>query len=113
VGFDTYPAASNYPAYTMNVDRWRNVKPTNNEALLLETCTSHAGHIENYIPAAPDGWITAEFFAGFAGNLRAFNYWHFRNHRFGVEQPHSAVVTAWGEPDVGYEDVVANGKLLK
>lgn len=113
VGFDTYPAASNYPAYTMNVDRWRNVKPTNNEALLLETSTSHAGHIENYIPAAPDGWITAEFFAGFAGNLRAFNYWHFRNHRFGVEQPHSAVVTAWGEPDVGYEDVVANGKLLK
>lgn len=112
-GFDTYPAASNYPAYTMNVDRWRNVKPTTHESLLLETCTSHAGHIDNYIPAAPEGWITAEFFAGFAGNLRLFNFWHFRNHRYGVEQPHSAVVTAWGEPDVGYEDVVANGKMLK
>lgn len=111
VGFDTYAPANNYPAYTMNIDRWRNVNKSNDEVLLLETSTSHNGHIGNYAAPAPPGWITAELFCGFAGNLKTFTYWHYRSHRFGVEQPHSAVVTAWGEPDIGYEDVVDSGKL--
>lgn len=112
-GFDTYAPSSNYPAFTMNVDRWRNVKKTSEEVMLLETSTSHAGHIENYIAPSPAGWITAELFIGFAGNLKTFTYWHYRNHRFGVEQPHSGVVTAWGEPDIGYEDVLKSGQLTK
>lgn len=112
-GFDTYAPYSDYPAFTLNLDRWRNVRLNRNEFLLLETSTSHAGHIENYISPAPEGWITAELFTGFAGNLKAFTYWHFRNHAYGVEQPHSTVVTTSGEPGVGYDDVVKNGQLLK
>ncbi|WP_430609982.1 beta-galactosidase [Enterococcus sp. DIV0876] len=112
-GFDTYPPADNYPAYTMNLDRWRNVKPGNKEMLLLETCTANAGHIENYASPRPRGFVTSEAFIGYAGNLKSFCFWHFRGHRFGVEQPHSAVLTAWGEPDRGYEDVVRIGQLKK
>lgn len=110
-GFDTYPSADNYPAFLLNVDRWRNVRKHSKEALLLETTTSHTGHLENHVSPHPFGFITAEMFIGFAGNLKSFSYWHFRSHRHGVEQPHSAVVTAWGEPDLGYEDVVQSGKL--
>lgn len=112
-GFDTYPPADNFPAYTLNLDRWRNVKEKNNEMLLLETCTSHVGHLENYPIPRPSGFITSEMFIGFAANLKTFSYWHYRGHRFGVEQPHSAVVTSWGEPDIGYDDVVTSGKLAQ
>lgn len=112
-GFDTYPKYTDYPWYTMNLDRFRNVRNTNQEMLLLETCTSHNGHIENYATPAPTGWVTAEAFIGYAGNLKSFSFWHYRGHRFGVEQPHSAVVTAWGEPDQGFEDVQRTGKLLQ
>lgn len=112
-GFDTYPSADNYPAFLLNVDRWRNVRKHSNEALLLETTPSHTGHLENHVAPHPAGFITAEMFIGFAGNLKSFSYWHYRSHRHGVEQPHSAVVTAWGEPDLGYEDVVRSGNLAQ
>lgn len=110
--FDTYAPASNYPGYTLNLDLWRNLKQVP-EMLLLETSTSHAGHIENYIEPHPPKYLQTEIFTGFAAGLKAFTYWHFRGHRYGVEQPHSTVVTAWGEPDLGYEDVVAGGQLLQ
>ncbi|WP_291290719.1 beta-galactosidase [Enterococcus sp.] len=110
-GFDTYAPADNYPAYTMNLDRWRNIKSNQRELLLLETCTANAGHIENYAEPRPKSFVTSEAFIGYAGNLKVFSFWHFRGHRYGVEQPHSAVVTAWGEPDRGYEEVVEIGKL--
>lgn len=113
VGFDTYPAASNYPAFLLNMDTWRNVKKNQQDMLLLETSTSHAGHLENYVQPHPAGYLVNEVFTGFAGGLKSFSYWHFRGHRYGVEQPHSCVVTAWGEPDKGYEDVKKSGELIE
>lgn len=113
VGFDTYPTASIYPYFLINMDAWRHVKKNNQEMLLLETSTSHNGHIENYASPHPKGFLTTEVFTGFAGGLKSFTYWHFRGHRYGVEQPHSGVVTAWGEPDYGYEDVETSGKLIE
>lgn len=113
VGFDTYPSAENYPSFLFNMDAWRNVKAKRQEMLLLETCTSHTGHIENYVRPKPSGYLQTEVFTGFAGGLKSFNYWHFRGHRFGVEQTHSSVVTSWGEPDRGYLDVKESGDLVE
>src|SRR5699024_8348120 len=113
VGFDTYAPAANHPAYTVNLDLWRNLKKNVNEFMLLETSTSHAGHIENYISPHPKRYLVTEIFAGFAAGLKAFTYWHFRGHRYGVEQPHSSVLTAWGEPGSGYDDVVESGQLIE
>lgn len=113
VSFDTYASSENHPAFTINLDLWRNMKKGVQEYMLLETSTSHAGHIENYIAPHPAKYLMTEVFTGFASGLKAFTYWHFRGHRFGVEQPHSCVVTAWGEPDSGYEDVVESGVLLE
>lgn len=110
--FDTYAPASNYPGFTLNIDLWKHVNPDVSEVMLLETSTSNAGHIENYIEPHPKGYLVAEAFAGFAGDLKAFTYWHFRGHRFGVEQPHSTVINAWGEPGCGYEEVKEIGEML-
>lgn len=112
-GFDTYASSENYPAYLMNIDLFRNIKGHDiNESLLLETSTSHAGHIENYVTPHPEKYLQTEVFIGFAGGLRAFCYWHFRGHSHGVEQPHSSVITAWGEPGKGYDDVLESAELL-
>lgn len=113
VGFDTYQPHTNYPGYLLNLDLWRNLKNNNHEMLLLETSTAHVGHLENYVVSHPQGYLPMEVFTGFAGGLKSFNYWHFRGHRYGVEQTHSCVVTAWGEPDRGYQDVVTSGNLIQ
>ncbi|KPG73772.1 beta-galactosidase [Enterococcus sp. RIT-PI-f] len=112
-GFDTYPSPEDYPAYTLNLDTWRNVLRNRKEMLLLETCTSHVGHIENYVSPQPENFLPVKFFVGFAGNLSSFTFWHFRGHRYGVEQTHSAVITSWGEPDLGYAGVIKCGELLE
>ena len=113
VSFDTYAPADNYPGFTLNLDLWKHVKQGVSEVMLLETSTSHAGHIENYIAPHPKGYLTAEAFVGYAGGLKSFCYWHFRGHRFGVEQPHSTVVTPWGKPGKGYQEVEAIGEMVQ
>lgn len=112
VGFDTYASSKNYPAYTLNLDMWRNMS-SNPEFMLLETSTSHAGHIENYMAPHPKGFLSAEAFLNYACGGRTFNFWHFRGHTHGVEQPHSTVVTSWGEPDLSYSEVVEVGQMLE
>ncbi|WP_071130492.1 beta-galactosidase [Enterococcus timonensis] len=113
VGFDTYPSADNYPAFLFNLDTFRNTRRNHTELLLLETSTSHTGHLENYVQPHPAGFLETEVFTGFAGGLKSFNFWHYRNHQFGVEQTHSTVVTTWGEPDLGFEEVKKSGALLE
>ncbi|KAF1301880.1 beta-galactosidase [Enterococcus sp. JM9B] len=112
-GFDTYQPHTTYSGYLLNLDIWRNMKKNSNEMLLLETSTSHVGHLEDYVVSHPVGYLPIEVFIGFASGLKSFNYWHFRGHRYGVEQTHSCVVTAWGEPDRGYGDVVKSGELIE
>lgn len=109
--FDTYASAENYAAYTLNLDLWRNMKD-NGEFMLLETSTAHAGHIESYGKPHPEGYLQTELFLNFAAGSKAFNFWHFRKHTHGCEQPHTSVVTSWGEPDIGYNDVVKSGTIF-
>ncbi len=111
-GFDTYAAQNNYHGFVLNLDYWRNMND-NRKTMLLETSTSHAGHNENYVLPHPSGYLQTEIFLTFASGGILFNYWHFRGHAHGCEQPHSTVVTSWGEPDVGYQDVVQGGLLLE
>lgn len=113
VGCDTYPSSDNYPAFLLNMDTWRNMRKNTQEVLLLETSTSHVGYIENYVQPHPKGFVTTEVFTGFAGGLKTFSYWHFRGHAYGVEQNHSTVITSWGEPGMGYEEVVSSGELVE
>lgn len=112
VGFDTYPNARTPWMFPMNLGLWRNLLP-GNDFLLLETCASHAGFTGNYMAPDPSGFVETEVFLGFAAGLKSFLFWLFRGQRFGVEQPHSAVITAAGTPDVGYADVLDARRMLE
>src|SRR5690625_1327007 len=112
VGFDTYAPHNQYWGYAMNLNLWRNVKESD-EYLLLETSTSHVGHLENYVDPHPKNYLKTEIFLGYASGLKSFVYWPFRGQPVGVEQPHSAVITQSGGPDLGYQGVIEGGKILE
>ncbi|MDE5640983.1 MAG: beta-galactosidase [Bifidobacterium castoris] len=111
VGFDTYPNSLTPWMFPMNLGLWRNLIP-NDDVLLLETCSSHVGYTGNYMLPHPTGFLETEVFLGYASGLRSFLYWLYRGQKHGVEQPHGAVVTAAGTPDIGYDDVLASQRLL-
>ncbi|MBT1174601.1 beta-galactosidase [Bifidobacterium sp. LC6] len=112
VSFDTYIPQDMYWAYTLNLDRWRNLLPRD-DFMLMETSASHAGHIGNYVSPHPAGYVPQEAFLAYASGAKAFMYWLLRAQAYGVEQPHSAVLTQNGEPDLGYADVLETAHMLK
>lgn len=108
--FDTYPAASNYSAFLMNLDYFPRLGKAG-RSVLMETSTSHSGSVARYGTAHPPGFVEAEAFACFASGAAGFLFWHFRQHRGGSEQPHGSVVSAWGAPTIGYAAAEAVGAL--
>lgn len=113
ISFDTYAPYDNYTEFMMNNDRWPNIKENSSKYMLLETSTSYNGHTHEYGQLHPKGYVTAEAFATYASGAQAFNYWLFRGQKTGCEQPHGSVVSSWGEPTIGYSNVVDTSKMLK
>lgn len=111
VGFDTYPNSLTPWMFPMNLGLWRNLKNCD-DVLLLETCASHVGYTGNYMLPHPAGFLETEVFLGYAAGLKSFMYWLYREQKYGVEQPHSAVMTAAGTPDIGYNDVLESQRML-
>ncbi|MNO32578.1 Beta-galactosidase YesZ [compost metagenome] len=107
--YDTYASQANMHAYLLNCDLWRSFKP-GKPFWLLETSPSFAGSLESYAPPHPRGYLVAEAVAAYALGAGAFCYWLWRQQRSGSEQPHSSILSAWGEPGVGYGDVQAAGR---
>lgn len=103
--YDTYASAANYAAYLLNCDLWRNMKP-GRPFWIMETSPSHAGSIASSGTPHPDGYLRAEAVAAYALGAEGFCYWLWRQQRSGSEQPHGAVVSAWGKPGVGYRNVL-------
>ena len=113
VGFDTYAPISNHAGFMMNNDYWPFVKLENAEYMLLETSTSYSGHIDDYGKLHPKGYVEAEAFAAYASGSKGFNYWLFRGQKAGCEQPHGSVISSWGEPTIGYGNVIDVGKMKR
>lgn len=109
--FDTYPAADNHSAFLMNLDYFPHLGTTR-RTVLMETSTSHGGSVANYGTPHPQGFVEAEAFANYASGSAGFLFWPFRQHRGGSEQPHGSVVSAWGQPTIGYASAQAIGGLL-
>lgn len=111
VSFDTY--VDNPTAFAMNSAYWPNMKEGVKEHILMETSTSYPGHIQEYRKLHAKGFVEAESFITFASEGKGFLFWPFRQQRGGVEQPHGSVISAWGEPTIGYEASKRIGELLK
>jgi beta-galactosidase len=103
-GFDTYAPHETPHAFTLNCDIWRNIKKGKN-FWLLETSTSHTGALDRYAEVHPNEYLVSEAIANYALGGEAFTYWLWRQQPYGCEQSHSAVISAWGKPSVGYQNV--------
>lgn len=105
VAYDTYANFANAPAYLINCDLWRNMK-RGKPFWIMETSPSFSASLENYARPHPNGYLKAEAVAAYALGAEAFCYWLWRQQRAGSEQPHGSIISAWGQPTVGYRNVL-------
>ncbi|MED1739062.1 beta-galactosidase [Bacillus swezeyi] len=103
--FDTYATQENSAAFLFNCDLWRNIKK-GRAFWIMETSPSYSASLESYALPHENGYLKAEAVSSYALGGAAFCYWLWRQQRAGSEQPHGAVLSAWGEPDVGYRNVL-------
>lgn len=103
--FDSYASRENVHAYLFNCDLWRNLKP-GKAFWVMETSPSHAASLESYGTPHPQGFVKAEAVAAYALGAKGFCYWLWRQQYSGSEQPHGSIVSAWGEPTIGYRSVL-------
>ncbi|MEC1344741.1 beta-galactosidase [Bacillus haynesii] len=103
--FDTYASQENSAAFLFNCDLWRNIKK-GRPFWVMETSPSYSASLESYAVPHQNGYLKAEAVSSYSLGGAAFCYWLWRQQRAGSEQPHGSVLSAWGEPDVGYENVL-------
>lgn len=103
--FDTYASQENRAAFLFNCDLWRNMKK-GRAFWIMETSPSYSASLESYALPHEDGYLRAEAVSSYALGSEAFCYWLWRQHRAGSEQPHGSILSAWGEQDVGYRNVL-------
>jgi beta-galactosidase len=103
--FDTYATIDYVENYLINNDLWRNFKK-GRDYWVMETSPSYAASLESYATPHPNGYLKVEAAAAYALGAEAFCYWLWRQQRSGCEQPHGSVLSAWGKPTIGYQNVL-------
>ena len=103
--FDDYPDCDNYHQMLYNYSLWRNVfdKPF----WVMETSPSHNGCLEASWMSKTHrpGYLAVEALAAIAMGAEGFSHWLWRQQRAGCEQIHGSVISSWGKPTIGYEEV--------
>lgn len=102
--FDDYPSSKDWRNLIVHYDLFRAAKP-GKAFWVMETSATHNGWLSNHEPAHPPGFLVAEAVADYALGGEAFCYWLWRQQRTGCELPHSALLSAWGKPTLGYAQV--------
>lgn len=106
VSFDDYPDHTQWTRMVLNCDVFRAAKP-GRPYWLMETSVAHNGWLTHHETAHPPGFLEAEAVSAWALGGQTVNYWLWRQQRTGCELPHSAILSAWGKPSVGYKSVRA------
>jgi beta-galactosidase len=106
VSFDDYPAAASWDTVVFDNDLFRAAKP-GRAHWFMETSVGYNGWLGNHEPVHPPGFLVAEAVASYALGAGAFCYWLWKQQRTGAELPHSAIMTAWDKPSLGYASVTA------
>lgn len=109
VSFDHYSSSSDYYKMLSWIDIFKTLKTK--PFWVMETAPTFSGSIYGYQTIHNNGYIKAEAAAAYALGAEGFNYWLWRQHRSGVEQTHGHIISSWGEPGVGFENVVETGNL--
>ncbi|HBC86641.1 MAG TPA: beta-galactosidase [Lentisphaeria bacterium] len=109
--FDAYYDCDNHTKMLMDYDIWRNLKP-GRKFWVMETSPSHSGCIFGYPKLHRKSYLNAEMAAAFALGAGGFGYWLWRQQRTGAEMPHGAIISSWGEPTIGFDDVKSASNSL-
>ncbi|MGL1957857.1 MAG: beta-galactosidase [Colwellia sp.] len=113
--FDGYPNHTQWGAFVFRSDLYRSAIP-GRPFWLMETSVSHNGWLGNHQPPHPTGFLAAEAVLIYALGGEGFSYWLWRQQKTGAELGHSAVMSSWFKPSVGYAEVQKvneNRKLLE
>ncbi|WP_143873221.1 beta-galactosidase [Catenovulum sediminis] len=102
--YDAYPNDKQWPALVYRSDMYRSAIP-GRPFWLMETSVSHNGWLGNHQPPHPPEFLKVEALSVYALGGEAFCYWLWRQQRSGAELPHSAVMSAWFKPSIGYTEV--------
>ncbi len=103
--YDAYPNDKQWGSLVFRSDLYRAAIP-GRPFWLMETSVSHNGWLGNHQPPHPEGFLAAESVLVYGLGGEAFCYWLWRQQRSGAELPHSAVLSAWHEPSIGYSQVL-------
>ena len=107
VSFDDYPGSDHWSDMVLDCDFFRSAKP-GKPFWLMETSTSFNGWLGNSKEAPhPPGFLVAEAVSAYALGSQSVSYWLWRQQRAGAELPHSAIMSAWFKPGLGYSQVCA------
>lgn len=102
--FDMYPSSGDWREAVLHYDLFRGAKPGRG-FWVMETSAAHNGWLADHAPAHPPGFLVAEAVACFGLGGEGFSYWLWRQQRTGCELPHSAILSAWQAPGLGYAQV--------
>lgn len=102
--YDAYPSSKEWPALVFRSDMYRAAKP-GRPFWLMETSVSHNGWLGTHSPMHPDKFLMAESVLVYGLGAEGVNYWLWRQQRSGAEINHSAVMTSWFKPSIGYQQV--------
>lgn len=105
-GVDGYPDCDGYQHFIVKFDRFRNIKK-GRSFWVMETSPSYAAALTRHGRPHRKGYLKVEAAAAYALGAEGFCYWLWRQQRTGCEQTHSSVISAWGRPTIGFNEVLS------
>ncbi len=116
-GTDIYRTADAWWTVVERLDLLRGAKMqadgSTRPYLILETSPGQGGgNVAGQAPH-PRGFLAVEAAAMLALGGSAFCYWLWRQQRAGIEHCHGAVISAWGSPSFGWDDVRDAGRMVR
>ena len=102
--YDAYPSSKEWQALVFRSDMYRAAK-SGRPFWLMETSVSHNGWLGTHSAMHPEKFLMAEAVLVYGLGGEAINYWLWRQQRTGAEINHSAVMSSWFKPTIGYQQV--------
>ncbi|MBS6474664.1 MAG: beta-galactosidase [Clostridiales bacterium] len=99
-----YTLDDGYCKWLFDYDLYRSMRQ-DNRFFVTETSPCYAGNLLAVSRPHRDGFLEAEALGAYANGAFGFSYWLFRQQRSGCEQTHGSLLSAWGDPTEGYDQV--------
>lgn len=107
-----YTQDDGYNIWLFSYDLYRSMKQ-DGKFFVTETSPSYAGNLLMTTRPHREGFLEIEALGAYASGAFGFSYWLFRQQRSGMEQTHGSLISAWGKPGLGFEQVKRVDKMRR